>query len=65
MHLLAEAREQLAQDQLGTGIDVDQPFGHAELVAEQAAQRRRIRFGVVVAARHLGLRGGDGGIDRR
>jgi hypothetical protein len=33
--LLAEAVEQLAQDQLGAGVDVDEPFGHAEPLADK------------------------------
>jgi hypothetical protein len=65
MDLLAKAVEQLAQDQFGAGIDVDQPLGHPQPLAQQLAQRRRIGLGVVVAVRHFGLRRGDRFLDRR
>jgi len=59
MHLLTEAIEQLAQDELGTGIDMNARLGNVELLREKAAQRRRIGLRVIVAEGQLRLRGGD------
>jgi hypothetical protein len=40
MDLLAETLEELAQDELRTRVDVDQPLWHCELRADEAAQWR-------------------------
>lgn len=55
MNLLTETIEQLAQDKLRAGVDVNEPLGYADLLAQQSAKRRRVRVGVVVSAGHLGL----------
>jgi hypothetical protein len=51
--LLAEAVEELPQDQLGAVIDVNEPLGNREPVADQARERGRVRLGVEVPARDL------------
>ena len=40
VYLLAEAIEKLTQNELGTGIDMNEPFGYADLLADEPAQRR-------------------------
>jgi len=46
------------------GVDVDQGLGNVQLLGQEP-QGRRVRFRVVVAARRLGLGGGDRLVDRR
>ena len=62
---MAEAVEELAQDELGTGVDVNEPFGHTELLADESAQRSGIGLSVVVAVGHLGLCGSDSLVNRQ
>ena len=49
--LLAEAFENLPQDQLRACIDVDRRDRHTNPLADQLTRRRRIRLRVVVASR--------------
>lgn len=53
MDPLPEAVEDLAQDELRTGIDVDVPLGNANLRRDQLPQRGRVGLGLVVAARQF------------
>lgn len=65
MHALSKSAEELAQDEIRACVDVHEPLRYSHLGGDQLPERRRIRFGVIVAARRLGLRGRDRFFDRR
>jgi hypothetical protein len=64
MNPVAEPVEELAQDQLGAGVDVDQALGDLQLLGDGPPEWRGVGLGVVVAARGLGLGRSDRLVDR-
>lgn len=65
MHLLAEPVAELAEDQLGARVDVDEGFGKREALADQPTERRGERLCPEVPPRGLSLRGLDRLVERR
>jgi hypothetical protein len=53
VHPTSEASEELAEDQLRAGVQVEEPFGNSEPSGERLPQVRREGLRVVVAARQL------------
>jgi hypothetical protein len=42
MHPVAEPVEELTQDRLGAGVDVDQTLGDVQLLGEERPEGRRV-----------------------
>jgi hypothetical protein len=65
VNLRPEAVEELAEDELRAGVDVDVALPDAKVICDRPLERRRERFRVVVAPRKLRRCSLDRRLERR